>query len=189
MPTGRRVLRCPPADAGVVRQDIERGDAGERRPHGRFIGNIKYEHGSAGQFPRQGFGAGDRGFAPVHAKGKMHRLNSNALRVLQDEVVECSRCPRLIAHCAEVARVKRRAYRDWEYWGRPVPSFGDRRAELLIVGLAPGAHGSNRTGRMFTGDVGQRVVSCAAPNRIRQPAGERFAGKRIRPRFRRARRK
>ena len=74
------------------------------------------------------------------------------MRVLQDEIVQCRRCPRLIAHCAEVARVKRRAYRDWEYWGKPVPSFGDHRAELLIVGLAPGAHGSNRTGRMFTGD-------------------------------------
>jgi len=88
----------------------------------------------------------------------MHRLNSNALRVLQDEVVQCGRCPRLVAHRAEVARVKRRAYRDWEYWGKPVPSFGDRRAELLIVGLAPGAHGSNRTGRMFTGDVSGNVL-------------------------------
>jgi len=82
----------------------------------------------------------------------MHRLNSNALQVLQEEVVGCVRCPRLIAHCTEVARVKRRAYRDWEYWGKPVPAFGDARAELLIIGLAPGAHGSNRTGRMFTGD-------------------------------------
>jgi len=89
----------------------------------------------------------------------MHRLNSNALQVLQDEVVGCRRCPRLIAHCSEVARVKRRAYRDWEYWGRPVPAFGDARAELLIVGLAPGAHGSNRTGRMFTGDVSGNVLS------------------------------
>jgi uracil-DNA glycosylase family 4 len=88
----------------------------------------------------------------------MHRLNSNALQVLQDEVVQCRRCPRLIAHCAEVARVKRRAYRDWEYWGKPVPSFGDPRAELLIIGLAPGAHGSNRTGRMFTGDGSGNVL-------------------------------
>jgi uracil-DNA glycosylase family 4 len=88
----------------------------------------------------------------------MHRLNSNALQVLQDEVVQCRRCPRLIAHCTEVARVKRRASRDWEYWGRPVPSFGDSRAELLIVGLAPGAHGSNRTGRMFTGDMSGNVL-------------------------------
>ena len=85
-------------------------------------------------------------------------MNSNALQVLQDEVVQCRRCPRLIAHCAEVARVKRRAYRDWEYWGKPVPSFGDPRAELLIVGLAPGAHGSNRTGRMFTGDGSGNVL-------------------------------
>ncbi len=67
-------------------------------------------------------------------------------------IVACSRCPRLRAHCAEVARARRRAYADWEYWGRPVPSFGDPRARVLALGLAPGAHGSNRTGRIFTGD-------------------------------------
>jgi uracil-DNA glycosylase family 4 len=69
------------------------------------------------------------------------------------EVVACERCPRLRAHCAEVARVKRRAFRDETYWGKPVPAWGDRRARLLIVGLAPAAHGANRTGRMFTGDA------------------------------------
>jgi uracil-DNA glycosylase family 4 len=67
-------------------------------------------------------------------------------------IVECRRCPRLIEHCAEVARVRRRAYGDQQYWGGPVPSFGDPKARLLIVGLAPGAHGANRTGRVFTGD-------------------------------------
>jgi len=66
--------------------------------------------------------------------------------------VACRRCPRLIAHCTQIARVKRRAFRDWEYWGKPLPSFGDPRAKVLIVGLAPAAHGANRTGRMFTGD-------------------------------------
>ena len=85
-------------------------------------------------------------------------MNSNALQILQDEVVHCRRCPRLIAHCQEVARVKRRAYRDCDYWGKPVPSFGPTSARLLIVGLAPGAHGSNRTGRMFTGDVSGNVL-------------------------------
>ncbi|MGA2579516.1 MAG: uracil-DNA glycosylase [Bryobacteraceae bacterium] len=80
------------------------------------------------------------------------------MRVLQNEVVQCRLCPRLIAHCTEVAQVKRRAYRDWEYWGKPVPSFGDQSAELLIVGLAPGAHGSNRTGRMFTGDMSGNLL-------------------------------
>ena len=74
------------------------------------------------------------------------------LAILQRQVIACERCPRLVAHCREVARVKRRAYQDWDYWGKPVPSFGDPAARLLIVGLAPGAHGSNRTGRMFTGD-------------------------------------
>ncbi len=71
---------------------------------------------------------------------------------LNHEIVTCRRCPRLVAWREEVARVKRRAYREQDYWGKPVPGFGDRNARLVIVGLAPGAHGSNRTGRMFTGD-------------------------------------
>jgi uracil-DNA glycosylase family 4 len=71
---------------------------------------------------------------------------------LQREIVACQRCPRLIAHCAAIAITKRRAYRDWEYWGKPVPSFGAADAKVLILGLAPGAHGANRTGRVFTGD-------------------------------------
>lgn len=68
------------------------------------------------------------------------------------QVIACEKCPRLVAYRQEVASVKRRAYRDQEYWGKPVPGFGDENARVLIVGLAPGAHGSNRTGRMFTGD-------------------------------------
>jgi uracil-DNA glycosylase family 4 len=67
-------------------------------------------------------------------------------------IVSCDRCPRLRTYCAEVARVKKRAYRDHAYWGRPVPGFGDATARLLLVGLAPAAHGANRTGRVFTGD-------------------------------------
>jgi uracil-DNA glycosylase family 4 len=74
------------------------------------------------------------------------------LDALNSCIVACARCPRLRAHCAEVARARRRAYADWEYWGRPVPSFGDPQARVLALGLAPGAHGSNRTGRIFTGD-------------------------------------
>jgi uracil-DNA glycosylase family 4 len=74
------------------------------------------------------------------------------LRVLQEDVIKCCRCPRLVEYRARVARVKRRAFLDWEYWGKPVPSFGDPAAGLLIIGLAPAAHGANRTGRMFTGD-------------------------------------
>ncbi len=77
---------------------------------------------------------------------------TGSLRVLMQEVVACERCPRLTEYRRKVAAVKRRAYREWAYWGKPVPSFGDPRARLLIVGLAPGAHGANRTGRMFTGD-------------------------------------
>lgn len=71
---------------------------------------------------------------------------------LAERIVACRKCPRLVAHCREVARVRRRAYRDEEYWGRPVPSFGAPDPRLLVVGLAPGAHGANRTGRVFTGD-------------------------------------
>ena len=74
------------------------------------------------------------------------------LNILQNQIIGCKRCPRLIAYCREVARVKRRAYREWDYWGKPVPSFGDPDARMLILGLAPAAHGANRTGRMFTGD-------------------------------------
>ena len=78
--------------------------------------------------------------------------SAKQLLILNREIIACEKCPRLIAHCRQVAREKRRAYRDWDYWGKPVPGFGDPRAELLIVGLAPAAHGANRTGRMFTGD-------------------------------------
>jgi len=74
------------------------------------------------------------------------------LRILNDEIVACRKCPRLVAYREEVARVKRRAFRDWEYWGKPIPGFGDANAKLLILGLAPAAHGGNRTGRVFTGD-------------------------------------
>jgi uracil-DNA glycosylase len=76
----------------------------------------------------------------------------NALDILQREIVSCEKCPRLVAYRAEVGRVKRRAYRDWNYWAKPVPGFGDPKGQLLLIGLAPGAHGANRTGRMFTGD-------------------------------------
>jgi uracil-DNA glycosylase family 4 len=77
---------------------------------------------------------------------------ATSLRLLDQEIISCRRCPRLVEYRERVAREKRLAYRDWTYWGRPVPGFGDPEAQLLIVGLAPGAHGSNRTGRMFTGD-------------------------------------
>lgn len=75
-----------------------------------------------------------------------------SLSALNARIVACERCTRLRTYCAEVARVRRKAYADVEYWGRPVPSFGDPLARVLVVGLAPGAHGSNRTGRPFTGD-------------------------------------
>lgn len=76
----------------------------------------------------------------------------SALEQLNEEIIACRRCARLVEYCAKIAREKRRAYRDCQYWGKPVPGFGDPQARVLILGLAPGAHGSNRTGRPFTGD-------------------------------------
>ena len=75
-----------------------------------------------------------------------------ALQDVREAIITCERCPRLRAYCARVGREKRRAFRDDIYWARPVPGFGDPQARLLIVGLAPAAHGANRTGRVFTGD-------------------------------------
>ena len=77
---------------------------------------------------------------------------AQALAALNTRIVACKKCERLRTYCTQVATAKRRAYLDWNYWGRPVPSFGDPDASVLIIGLAPGAHGSNRTGRPFTGD-------------------------------------
>ena len=85
--------------------------------------------------------AADRGGSP-----------EERLARVEQTVIACRKCPRLVQYREEVARTKRRAFREWTYWGRPVPGFGDARAKLLIVGLAPAAHGANRTGRMFTGD-------------------------------------
>jgi uracil-DNA glycosylase family 4 len=80
---------------------------------------------------------------------------------LNAEIIACRRCPRLVAWRENVAKQKRRAYRNWEYWGKPVPGFGDHKARVLVVGLAPGAHGSNRTGRMFTGDASGEFLYAA----------------------------
>jgi len=79
-------------------------------------------------------------------------MTADELAVLNEAIISCRRCPRLVHYREAVARTKRRAYLDWDYWGRPVPGFGDPHAQLLILGLAPAAHGANRTGRMFTGD-------------------------------------
>jgi len=79
-------------------------------------------------------------------------ISADWLLTLNREVIACTKCPRLVTYRQQIAREKRRAYRDCEYWGKPVPGFGDAHAQLLILGLAPAAHGANRTGRMFTGD-------------------------------------
>lgn len=81
----------------------------------------------------------------------MHQ-NLKALHILEKEIIACRQCPRLVEYREKVAREKRRAFRDWTYWGKPVSGFGDPRAQLFILGLAPAAHGANRTGRVFTGD-------------------------------------
>ena len=77
---------------------------------------------------------------------------AESLRQLNETIIACRRCPRLVGYREKVAREKRAAYREWDYWGKPVPGFGDPHARLLILGLAPAAHGGNRTGRVFTGD-------------------------------------
>jgi uracil-DNA glycosylase family 4 len=82
----------------------------------------------------------------------MRQTSKVFLDVVRERIVSCQRCPRLRDYCARVAREKRRAFRDDVYWGKPVPGFGDPRARVLLVGLAPAAHGANRTGRVFTGD-------------------------------------
>ena len=79
-------------------------------------------------------------------------LTRDSLIKVTQEVIACERCPRLRAYCRHIAETKRRAYSDWQYWGKPVPGFGDPHARVLVIGLAPGAHGGNRTGRIFTGD-------------------------------------
>lgn len=84
--------------------------------------------------------------------GQTARNHASEIEQLQRRIVACRLCPRLIHWCEKVAREKTRRFEDWDYWGKPNPSFGDPRAELLLIGLAPAAHGGNRTGRMFTGD-------------------------------------
>jgi uracil-DNA glycosylase family 4 len=81
-----------------------------------------------------------------------HEITMNTWADLRRDLLACEKCPRLVAHRQRIATEKRASFRDWTYWGRPVPSLGDRQARLLVVGLAPAAHGANRTGRMFTGD-------------------------------------
>jgi uracil-DNA glycosylase len=83
---------------------------------------------------------------------RKHSAPGSDWKSLNRELVACDRCPRLREHCQKIAVDRRAAFRKWTYWGRPVPNFGDPNARLLIVGLAPAAHGANRTGRMFTGD-------------------------------------
>jgi uracil-DNA glycosylase family 4 len=84
-----------------------------------------------------------------------------SLQALEQEIITCRKCPRLVAWREEVARIKRKAYQDQTYWGKPVPGFGDSDARIIVVGLAPGAHGSNRTGRMFTGDASGKFLYAA----------------------------
>jgi uracil-DNA glycosylase family 4 len=98
---------------------------------------------------------------PVGGGAESRPERAMTLEALNAEIIGCRKCPRLVAWREQVALVRRRAYLDWEYWGKPVPGFGDARARILVVGLAPGAHGSNRTGRQFTGDGSGRFLYSA----------------------------
>ena len=102
---------------------------------------------NAGSDPNSG---SDPLVSAADAKGQ--RGTAPVLAAVREAIISCDRCPRLRNYCTEIARTRRRAYKDDVYWGRPVPGFGDPNARLLIVGLAPAAHGANRTGRVFTGD-------------------------------------
>jgi uracil-DNA glycosylase len=88
----------------------------------------------------------------MNGNGGIREWRLNALEQLNEQIVQCQACPRLVRYRERIAREKRFSFRNWEYWGKPVPGFGDPRGKLLILGLAPAAHGANRTGRMFTGD-------------------------------------
>src|SRR5580765_8296188 len=90
---------------------------------------------------------------PTRPSDRLIAPPPDRLTALADAITRCDRCPRLRAHCREIARVRKRAHATDEYWGRPVPSLGDPQARLLIIGLAPAAHGANRTGQLFTGDA------------------------------------
>jgi uracil-DNA glycosylase len=102
--------------------------------------------------PGSPIGSGLPNGSPGQPSAKPGQLPSSPLILFNQDVIRCQRCTRLRKYCEEIATSKRRAYRDWIYWAKPVPSFGDEKARVLILGLAPGAHGSNRTGRPFTGD-------------------------------------
>src|SRR5258708_39129286 len=100
----------------------------------------------------RGSGPGARDSEMPATSDEPRATTRSALLLVHEAIVACELCPRLRRYCLQIARDKRRAYRDDTYWGRPVPGFGDQQARLLIVGLAPAAHGANRTGRVFTGD-------------------------------------
>src|SRR5215471_9269759 len=109
---------------------------------------------------------------------------SNPLAVLNTEVIACRKCPRLVEYREQIGREKRKAYREHDYWARPVPGFGDPQARVLILGLAPGAHGSNRTGRPFTGDASgnfmypilHKVGLASQPTALRRDDGMKLSG-------------
>src|SRR5215469_16384994 len=146
-----KMVRTPTAAMAGISEALPRRAGPEKRAAGETAaGRKKARDGYAalrGQGPGAQSGCGAARFSECQGV-----KDERALRVLNEEITQCRKCPRLVAHREQMAQEKRKAYREWTYWGKPVPGFGDLPADLFLLGLAPGAHGSNRTGRMFTGD-------------------------------------
>lgn len=194
-------------DTGAASASVAAGDTGAATNSGAAGDNVKYPDADNAAKPANHPAAGDTGAAtnsgaagdtakpvstgadanPISAGGAGGAGDGGAagrLRALMDEIIQCRLCPRLVEYRELIGQRKRAAYADWDYWARPVPSFGDPTAPLLLLGLAPAAHGGNRTGRVFTGDSSATFLTGAMhqaglanqPNSDHRDDGLQFRG-------------